>query len=195
MLLSYFADDPAVVDVLNSLRDIPAEFVCVSRRALQQTFAACVTRDLSRQALLGLALMGLLVLVLIRKVRAIALVFIPPVTGIAGMLVGLRIAGQPLTPVSMLSALLLVGICIDYGVFMLEAWQRGTREAIGRGLTLAWLTTAGGAALLLVAEHPVLYATGLTLSVGVTCGYASARWVVWSAAEVMRVPVRKEGST
>ncbi len=87
----------------------------------------------------------------------------------------------------------MVGICFDYGVFMLEAWKRNARTEIGHGVYLAWITTAGGAALLLVARHPVLHAMGLALAVGVTCGYAAARWVIWPAARMLRVPVTPRG--
>ena len=93
----------------------------------------------------------------------------------------------------LLAGLLLAGNCFDYGVFMLEAWRRGSREGIDRGVYLAWLTTAGGAALLLVARHPVLFAMGLSLTVGVTCGYVTARWALWPLAQVLRVPTRREG--
>ncbi|MFH0881107.1 MAG: hypothetical protein V2A34_15455, partial [Lentisphaerota bacterium] len=192
MILSFSADNPALAEALRAKQEVPAEYLYVSRGALQQEFSTFIIRDLSRQALIGLTSMGLLVLLMVRKLRAILLIGIPPVTGVVGMMAGFRLLGQPLTPVSILTALMLVGICIDYGVFMLEAWQRGSRDTILRGLNMAWLTTAGGAALLLVAQHPVLYTTGLTLSIGVTCGYASARWVVWPIAEVLRVPSRKK---
>ncbi len=193
MLLSFYCDSPAVARALADLHDVPAQYACISRRGLQATFAGSVIRDLARQAIVGLALIGILVVVLVRQARAMLLISIPPIAGVVGMLAGLRLAGQPLSPVTMMAGLLLAGNCFDYGVFMLEAWRRNAREEIGRGVYLAWLTTAGGAALLLVAQHPVLYATGLALTVGVTCGYVTARWVLWSAAAVLRVPTRSQG--
>lgn len=190
MLLSFYTGDAATA--IDAIKDLPGNHACVSRRTLQQDFAAAIRRDLSRQTILSLSAMGLLVVIMVRGFRAILLVLIPPVTGIICMLSGLTLAGKPLNPVSMISLLLLVGILIDYGVFMLEAWQHDSRTMIGRGLTLAWLTTAGGAALLLVAQHPVLFTMGLSLSVGVTCGYASARWVVWPAAQLLKVPRHRD---
>lgn len=194
MLLSYFPDDPATAATLGAVTGLPASHACVSRRALQQTFSASVTRDLTRQALLGVTVMALLIALMVRNWRAVILVCLPPVSGVTGMLTGLSLAGVPLTPITLLSTLLLIGISIDYGVFMLEAWQWDTRATIGRSLTLGWMTAAGGAALLMVARHPVLFATGLAISTGVTCSYASARWVAWPLAQWLKVPRQGAGS-
>ena len=193
MVLSFFPDTPVMTDAMTRLHDLHAPYACVSRRGMQERFAASVMRDLGRQALIGLVLIGLLVTALVREARAILLITIAPIAGVVGMLAGLRLAGQPLSPIGMVAGLLLAGNCFDYGVFMLEAWRRGSREGIDRGIYLAWLTTAGGAALLLVARHPVLFAMGLSLTVGVTCGYVTARWALWPLAQVLRVPTRREG--
>lgn len=195
IMLSFFAGKPEVTAAIGKLHDIPAEYVCVSRQGLKDAFSASVVKDLTRQALTGLALVTLLMAVLVRQARAIVVICIPPLAGVVGMLVGLRLTGQPLTPVTMVAGLLLAGNCFDYAVFMLEAWRRNAREEIERGVYLAWITTAGGTALLLVAEHPVLYATGLALTVGVTCGFVAARWVIWPAAQLLRIPVNKETGT
>jgi predicted exporter len=188
MVLSFFADTPTVAGALAGLRDIPAAYACVSRRTMKDAFSACIIKDLSRQALIGLTLIAILVVVLVRQPKAILLICIPPVAGVVGMLAGLRLAGQALTPVTMVAGLLLAGNCFDYAVFTLEAWRRNARDEIGRGVYLAWVTTAAGTALLLVAEHPVLFATGLALTIGVTCGFLAARWVVWPAAQMLRIP-------
>jgi predicted exporter len=194
MLLSFFPDDPATAAALGAVTGLPARHACVSRRAFQQAFSESVTRDLTRQAILGIMVMGLLIALMVRNWRAVLLVCLPPVSGVTGMLTGLSLAGEPLTPITLLSTLLLIGISIDYGVFMLEAWQWDARATIGRSLTLGWMTAAGGAALLMVARHPVLFATGLAISTGVTCSYASARWVAWPLAQCLKTPRQEAGS-
>jgi predicted exporter len=195
LLLSYYPDTPAANQALANLRDIPAAYALVSRRGLQAAFSSTVLRDLARQSSLALTLVVILVAVFVRRPAAMLLVAVPPFAGVVGMLAGLRLAGQPLTPVAMLAGFLVVGNSIDYGAFMLEAWRRGVRDEISRGVHLAWLTTAGGASLLLVTRHPVLFSTGLALALGITCGYIAARWALPSLAQILRVPsARTEGA-
>ena len=193
VFLSFFPDSPEANRALANLRDVPAAHAVISMRGLQAAFSSAVLRDLARQFSVALVLIAILVAASVRRPASILLVTLPPFAGVVGMLVGLRAAGQPLTPVSMLAGFLVAGICCDYGFFMLEAWRRGARDEIGRGVHLAWLTTAGGAALLLVARHPVLFSTGLALSLCVTCGYLAARWVIPAAAQILRVPSTRAG--
>lgn len=188
ILLSFYPDHPDTQRALATLDDLPAHHTLISRNRLQAAFASAILRDLARQAGIALVLIMILVTLLVRQARAILLIAVPPIAGAAGMLAGLRLLGRPLTPVTLLAGFLMAGNCFDYGVFMLQAWRSGNRDEIGRGVYLAWLTTAGAASLLLVAQHPVLYSTGLALALGVTCGYLTARWVLWSAARALRIP-------
>jgi predicted RND superfamily exporter protein len=50
----------------------------------------------------------------------------------------------------------------------------GTEKAIW----VSALTTIVGAFSLLFASHPVLYAIGLTLTIGLTAGYLAAQFIV-----------------
>jgi uncharacterized protein len=188
-LLTFYQDDPVMQQALASIRELPAAHAVISHSRLQSAFASFVLRDLRRQAVVALILVVIFVALFVRQARGMLLIALPPVAGAVGMLAGLRIAGEPLTPVTLLAGFLVAGNCFDYGVFMLHAWRSGERAEISRGVYLAWLTTAGASSLLLVARHPVLYATGLALFLGVTCGYLTARWALWSAASVLRIPV------
>ncbi len=193
VVLSFHPDSPAATQVLAQLRDLPAAHALISRRSLQNVFSTAILHDLVRQFSLVLAVVVGLVIVMVRQPAAILLIAMPPFTGVVGMLAGLRLVGQSLTPVAMLAGLIVAGICVDYGVFMLEAWRRDARDEIGRGVHLAWLTTAGGAALLLVTRHPVLFSTGLSLVLGVTCGYFAARWGLPAAAQLLGIPAARAG--
>jgi len=195
VLLSFYPDRPAANQSLETLHDLPAAHALVSRRGLQGAFSAAVLRDLVRQLSVALVLVAILIAALVRRPVSIVLVAMPPLAGVIGMLAGLRLAGQPLTPVTLLAGFLVAGICFDYGLFMLEAWRRRARDEIGRGVHLAWLTTAGGASLLLVARHPVLFSTGLALALGITCGYLAARWGLPSAAQLLRIPSTRAGES
>ncbi|HEY8977196.1 MAG TPA: hypothetical protein VIN75_23485, partial [Burkholderiaceae bacterium] len=92
--------------------------------------------------------------------------WLPTAVATAGTLALLALAGQPLQLFNVLALALLLGIGIDYGIFLLE------REDSGAGS--AWLSVVLGAAgtwlsfgLLALSSTPALHAFGLTLLLGI----------------------------
>ncbi|MFL6627018.1 MAG: MMPL family transporter, partial [Vitreoscilla sp.] len=92
--------------------------------------------------------------------------WMPTAMATAGTLALLALAGQPLQLFNVLALALLLGIGIDYGIFLLE------REDAGAGS--AWLSVVLGAAstwlsfgLLALSSTPALHSFGLTLLFGI----------------------------
>jgi len=92
--------------------------------------------------------------------------WLPTAIATVGTLALLGLSGQPLQLFNVLALALLLGIGIDYGIFLLE------REDGGAGS--AWLSVVLGAAgtwlsfgLLALSSTPALHAFGLTLLFGI----------------------------
>jgi len=92
--------------------------------------------------------------------------WLPTAVATAGTLALLAATGQPLQLFNVLALALLLGIGIDYGIFLLE------REDSGAGS--AWLSVVLGAAstwlsfgLLALSSTPALHSFGLTLLFGI----------------------------
>jgi predicted exporter len=90
----------------------------------------------------------------------------------------LPLLGMPLTAASIVAAMVVVGLCIDYGIFMVHAGLQRLQCGTSLSVTLSALTTLVGAGSLLLARHPVMYAIGITLVFGVASGYVCAVCVV-----------------
>jgi len=105
----------------------------------------------------------------------------------AGVLFGLgapAAMGQPLTLCHITAAAVVFGLCVDYGIYMTHAIAHRMEE---RGRTTIVLTTATsviGSGVLLFTQHPVLFALGLTLTVGMVAGHVTAIWGVPSMVAV-----------
>jgi predicted exporter len=67
---------------------------------------------------------------------------------------------------NLIAGILVFGLCIDYGICMAYAQRRGMRRDMFRAVTLSALTTALGAAVLLIADHPAFLSIGVTLFSG-----------------------------
>lgn len=112
-----------------------------------------------------------------RAWRALA----PTAVAMAVALGAVALLGEPLSLFHVLALWLLLGIGVDYGIFLLEHPSSDAGEA--------WLAVGLGAAstllsfgLLAVSKTPAIHAFGVTLGVGVA--------VVWAVAPVLARPPR-----
>ena len=108
--------------------------------------------------------------------------WLPTALATAGTLALLAACGQPLQLFNVLALALLLGIGVDYGIFLLE------RENADAGA--AWLSVALGAAstwlsfgLLALSSTPALHAFGLTLLFGIL--------IVWLVTPLYRPSLQK----
>jgi len=110
---------------------------------------------------------------LVRSPTASAIVLLPAVAGCLAFVAASTLLGTPLNVANLIAGIVVLGLCIDYGIFMLHghgALARTTRAAV----TLSAASTLIGAGVLVFAHHPALAAIGTTISSGVTTGYAVA---------------------
>ncbi len=135
---------------------------------------------------------GLLILVLtcllLRNIRLTVLALIPVITGIILILGILPVLGLSLNAPCVIAGIIVIGLCIDYGIFMVYTCEYNLKTGTRMAVSLSALTTVIGAGALLFALHPVLFSIGITLVVGVTGGYISALLVIPS---LYRLTVKK----
>lgn len=81
---------------------------------------------------------------------------------------------MPLTIPSCVAIIIIIGLSIDYGIFMVFYCFKSLHDDAMTPITLCALTTVAGAASLLFASHPVMFKLGLTLFSGIVVSYVSA---------------------
>jgi hypothetical protein len=98
-----------------------------------------------------------------------AFAMLPFICGIGTASFFMRLAGEPATFVSVVAFLMLAGISVDYGIFMVAAIsERNTNDfEVESALTLSSLTTFVGVLPLAFCGHPVLRSLGIPLAVGI----------------------------
>lgn len=176
--LSYFPDDPALVEKISAaLRDQPDVFV-VSRTALGAILSAAFTGEIWRTSLLASLMIVLTALLFLRRTVLTLIALVPALTGVIGLLAVLVALDRPLDVANLISGIVVFGLCIDFGVHILHSCQHRENRSTRIAVTFAAMTTLIGAGVLLFAKHPALYSIGLTLVIGVGLGYVAAMWVV-----------------
>jgi predicted exporter len=190
-VLSYFPDDPVLVEKLTAAtRDQPEVFI-VSRSALGAILSSAFTGEIWRTSLLASLLIVLTALLFLRRALLTLIALVPALTGVLGLLGVLAVMGRPLDVANLISGIVVFGLCIDFGVHILHSLQHHESRATRIAVTFAALTTLIGAGVLLFAHHPALYSIGLTLVIGVGLGYVAAMWVVPALCSLLPVDRKK----
>ena len=177
-VVSLLPDDPALVSTLAvEFRDRPDVFL-VSRSALTGVLSDAFLEDVVRTSVLAGMFIVLTAFLFLRTVRHTIVALAPALTGVIGLLGAMALLDRPLNLASLISGIVVFGLCIDFGVHVLHACQHNLRRTARTAVTLAATTTLMGAGVLLFARHPALYSVGLTLVVGVGVGYVAAMELV-----------------
>jgi predicted exporter len=148
-------------------RALEGEVPLLDLKAESERLLAGYRREALRLSALG---MGAIVLVLglgLRRVRAVVQVVVPVALALVLTAAVLQLAGQRLTVFHLIAMLLVMGIGLNYSLF----FDRPEEDATARRRTLfALLVTCATTVLafgtLAWSSNPVLYAIGLTVTVG-----------------------------
>lgn len=141
-----------------------ARFVSQSRfgRDLGQALRA----DFGRFLLLAAIGVGLILLMALRGPRRTLLAMAPVAMGVAGLLATMGLAGMSFNLYNMAAAILVMGLGVDYGIFILERLERRSDLGTEHAVLLSGLTTLVGFGSLALASHPALNSIGVTVLVG-----------------------------
>ena len=96
---------------------------------------------------------------------------LPPVLGIAAALATLGIAGQPVTLFTALALVLLLGLGVDYGIFL---YHQPDQPRAFAAVLLSGLTSLASFGLLALSTTPALFSFGATVGTGLFVILATA---------------------
>lgn len=183
IMLNYFRDRPDLVAQARALARPLDGVQVVSRRALGQALAAASLTESRRIVLFSIVFIVAATLIMTRHLRRSVIMLLPALFGVCAVLSLHVLADLPLNTASVIAGIVVFGLCIDYGVFTVHAWQRD-QTTTGHSMAsvhLSSLTTLVGAGALLGAQHPALFLVAVTLNAGLAAGYAGAVVLVPSA--------------
>jgi predicted exporter len=177
-LLSLIAETPdtlaATEMVLAGLEDVRL----VAQGRFRQEVSAAIEKDFSRFLLFaGLAVIGLLA-VLFRSPGKILVALVPVLTGLVMMSGIMGALGLSFNLFNIIAAILVIGLGVDYGIFMVHRQDEGIDRATGQAVLVSGLTTLAGFGALVLARHPALHSIGITVLLGIGTAIPAALWVI-----------------
>ncbi|MBN2644654.1 MAG: MMPL family transporter [Desulfuromonadaceae bacterium] len=130
----------------------------------------------------ALVAVGVLICLLYRRLRPVALALLPVASGLLCMFGLMGWLGWPVNLFNVIASVLVVGLGVDYGIFMLSRCDGVVEDATGRGMERAVLvsalTTVAGFGSLVLARHPALHSIGLSVLLGIGMAGGTALWIL-----------------
>lgn len=170
------------------------EVVPVSRAGIP----ALIVSDMKSAATLPVILAVLSVFVIaflfFRNVRDSLCAMIPVAMALLTVCALYAVLGKPLNLAAEISLVLLSGLAIDYGVFVIGS-ERSANPYVFRAISASALTTAAGGLTIAFAGHPLLHEAGFALIPGVLAAWGAAALLLPSirrgfASKTTSVPLK-----
>lgn len=177
-VLTLVPDTPEVIEPLTSSLETISGVTLVSQSRFGTQLAQAVRTDFQRFILgAGLVVVALLLL-LFRRLNLVFLALIPVISGLVAMYGGMGLLGLELNMFNVVASILIIGLGVDYGIFMVCQGQERSPLASGRAIILSGITTLIGFGVLVLAQHPALYSIGITVLLGVSAAVPAAVLVI-----------------
>jgi predicted exporter len=150
----------------------------VAQGRFREEVSAAIEKDFSRFILFaGLVVVGLLA-VLFRRPGKILAALVPVVTGLVMMFGIMGMLGLTFNLFNIIAAILVIGLGVDYGIFMVHRQEEGIDRATGQAVLVSGLTTLAGFGALVLARHPALHSIGVTVLLGIGTAIPAALLVI-----------------
>ena len=150
----------------------------VSQSRFGQQVSTAIGRDFGRYLGLTLLIVVALVVALLRNVRKVLLALVPVVTGLLVMFGGMGLCGIEFNLFNIVATVLIIGLCVDYGIFMVCKLSDAADHAGDRAVLVSGLTTIAGFGILVLARHPAMHSIGVTVLLGIGAAIPSALLVI-----------------
>ncbi len=173
-LITLLPDRPEQIAALLQPDVLPAGTVLVSQGVFADQLAQEIVADFYQfMSFAGLAVV-LLLGMLFRRVTDVVVALLPALTGLLVLLGGMAWLGLELNLFNVIASLLIIGLGVDYGIFMVCHGQSKEDLASVRAVLVSGLSTLIGFGALTLAQHPALFSIGLTLLLGISAAMPTA---------------------
>lgn len=159
--------------------NFPAELetVAISRTAIPDMIVSDMESAAKLPVLLAVLSVFVIARLFFRSVRDSLCAMIPVAMALLTVCAVYALCGKPLNLAAEMSLVLLSGLAIDYGVFVIGS-ERSANPYVFRAVTASALTTVAGGLTIVFAGHPLLHEAGFALIPGVLAAWAAATFLL-----------------
>ncbi len=172
--------------------DCPPGVRFVSQNYFGEIIRKTVGSDFTRFIAGALIVILVLLIPLFRDFKKVLLSMVPVVTGVIFMFGIMGFFDIPFNIFNVISSILIIGLGIDYGIFMVCRCSEDYEHDTDTAVLLSGLTTVTGFGALVFAQHPALYSIGLTVLLGIGAAIPSSIYVIPALYRIINRDNNKE---
>lgn len=161
---------------LSDIADGNPSVFLVSQNELSKGIQETLSSELLRLSIIVATIIFFVVALLLIKPFQVMFSLLPVLTAVCATL-AVKVS-DGMTPPAIMALVLVIGLSIDYGVFMAFRLNHERDNGTCVGVFLSTLTTFSAACILLFSNHPVLFQFGMALAPGILAGFLTAYFVV-----------------
>ena len=178
LVMTIVPENDATWPVLQKLQDQHIDKLnIISFRTWRQQIEQLLRHDIALLSLLAGLSVAILVSLFFRRVRPTGAALAPVGSALAGMSLFSFFTGQDINIMHILMGIMVIGLCVDYGIFSVCAHERGTSRTTRKAVSICAVSSCIGFGVLAFASHPALYSLGTTVLVGIGMAWPTAIWV------------------
>ncbi len=162
----------------------------ISNSMMGRQLGEMIAADSARFVMLAIVVVTGLLVILFRRVGKILSAMVPVLTGVMCMMGIMTLMGEPLNLFNLLAGVLVIGLAVDYGIFMVHWATESLDPAIERAVLVSGLTTLAGFGALAMAQHPTMRSIGITVLSGLAPALLAALVVVPALITCQKPPDR-----
>jgi predicted exporter len=178
LAMTVLPDTPAVAALFRPEAGPPPGARLVSQSRFQEEVSAAIKHDFLRFLVLASAANITLLGVYYRDWRKALCALVPVVTGLLAMLGVMGLVGLDFNLFNVAATVLIIGLAVDYGIFMVSKLSGGYDHATDRAVLLCGLTTLAGFGALALAKHPAMHSIGVSVILGICAAVPAALLVI-----------------
>jgi predicted exporter len=177
-VLTVVPDTPLMADLIQERGPELAGVKLASQVQFRQIISRAIADDFLQFILTASVVVIFCLGLLFRNLKMILLALIPVVSGVLFMVGVMGAMGMAFNLINVIAAILIIGLGVDYGIFMVNKLSNATDHSTERAVCVSGLTTLAGFGALVLARHPALHSIGVTVLLGITAAVPSALFVI-----------------
>jgi len=173
-IISFFPDDTDKVEMVRKIIGDRPDCFLVSRKEISRALSHSINHEVMYiSSAVVVLILGVTLLFLQSWIMSF-LALVPAVTGALFLGAVVYLTDASLNVANLISGIVVLGLNIDYGIFMTYSHRYRLKAGTRTAVTLSAVSTLVGAGVLLFADHPALFTIGETIVAGVLSGYGAA---------------------
>lgn len=177
-LVTLLGDSEENLAILSRVKEDLPGLMIIAKRYFSERMTALYSQEVLRVVFVALVLVIVSCLAILRNIRMTVFSLVPVAAALISILAVMSWSGHPLNVANLMACIVVIGLCIDYGVFVVYAQSEKLDVGTTTAVTLSAGTTLVGAGSLLFAQHPTLFYVGSTVVIGITAGYLACMLVI-----------------